>query len=97
MQLFEDRIGSGGPLEGLAARVVGRDEVVDALHELSDAGERAAANRLVGYEVHVPARPSCEPRLDLRMALSGVVVGDAVDANSAGTALSISRRKDRNS
>ena len=96
MQLFEDRIGSSGPREGLGVHVVGRYEVVDALHELLDAGERAAADRLVGDqreesfdlvepgavgrdEVHVPTRPSCEPRLDLRMAMSGVVVGDAVD------------------
>ena len=47
MQLLEDRIGGGGPLEGLAVGVVGADEVVDALHELLDAGERASAYGLV--------------------------------------------------
>ncbi len=48
MQLFDDRIGRSGPLERLAIRVVGGDEVIDALHELLDAGERTAADRLVG-------------------------------------------------
>ncbi len=48
MQLFEDRVGCGRPFEGLAVRVVGGDEVVDSLHELLDAGKRAAADRLVG-------------------------------------------------
>lgn len=47
MQLFQDRICGGGPLERLAVRVVRRDEVIDALHELSDSGERAAADGLV--------------------------------------------------
>lgn len=42
MRLFEDRICGGGPLEWLAAGVVGRDEVVDALHELFDAGGETA-------------------------------------------------------
>lgn len=32
----------------MAARVVGRDEAVDALYELFDAGERSKPNRLVG-------------------------------------------------
>ena len=44
MQFFEDRIGGGGPYEGLGVGVVGSDEVVDALHELFDAGEGAAAD-----------------------------------------------------
>ncbi len=48
MQLFEDRICGGGPLERLAVRVVGGDEVIDALDELLDAGEGSAANGLVG-------------------------------------------------
>lgn len=48
MQFLEDRISGGGPLEGLAVRVVGRDEVVDALNELFDAGERTAPDCLVG-------------------------------------------------
>ena len=48
MQLFEDRISGGGPLERLAVRVVRRDEVIDALDELFDAGERAATDGLVG-------------------------------------------------
>ena len=39
MELFEDRVGSCGPGEGLAVRGVRRDEVVNALHKLSDAGE----------------------------------------------------------
>ena len=48
MQLFEDRICGGGPLERLADRVVGGDEVIDARDELLDAGEGSAANGLVG-------------------------------------------------
>ena len=48
MQLLENRIGSGGPSEGLAPGVVGSHELIDALHELLNAGERAAADRLVG-------------------------------------------------
>ena len=47
MQLFEDRIGGGSPPKRLAVRVVMRHEMVDALHELFDAGERAAADGLV--------------------------------------------------
>lgn len=39
---------SGGPLERLAIRVVRGDEVVDALHELFDAGEGAPPNGFVG-------------------------------------------------
>ncbi len=50
MQLFEDGVGGGGSLEGPAVGVVGGDEAVDALHELLDAGERAAADGLVGDE-----------------------------------------------
>ena len=96
MQLFEDRICGGSPLERLAVRVVRRDEVVSALHELFDASEASAPNCLVSYqreealdlvepravgrdEVHVPARPSCQPSLDLRLVVGGVFVGDAVD------------------
>lgn len=114
MQIFEDRIGSGDPLEGLEVRVVGCDEVINALHELLDAGERAATYGLVGdqreealnliepravgrNEVHVPALPSGQPSLDLRATVSGEVVGDAQwMSHSAGTALSISRRNERN-
>ena len=47
MQLFKDRIGGGSPLERLAVCVVGRDEVINALYELFDTGERAAPNGLV--------------------------------------------------
>lgn len=39
MQLLEDRIGSSRPLEGLAVRVVGGDELINALYKLLDAGE----------------------------------------------------------
>ena len=42
MQLLKDRICGGCPLERLAVRVVRRDEMMDALDELFDAGERAA-------------------------------------------------------
>lgn len=101
MQLFEDRICGGSPLEGPAVLVVGRDEMIDSLHELLDAGERAAANGLVSdhreeafdliepgavgrNEVHVPARTRCEPRLDLRVAVGGVVVGNAVNVQFGG-------------
>ncbi len=48
MQLYEDGVSSSGPLERLAVRVVCGNEVVDALHELLDAGERTAADGLVG-------------------------------------------------
>ena len=101
MQLLEDRVSGGCPLERLAVGVVGGDELVDALHELLDAGERAAANGLVGDqrkkaldlgepgavgrdEVHVPARARCQPGLDLRVAVCGVVVGDAMDVEFGG-------------
>ena len=104
MKLFEDQICSGGPLEWLAVRVVGRDEVINALHELFDAGERAASDGFVGDqreeafdliepravgrdEVHVPARSGCQPCLDLRMAVGGVVVDDAVDVQIGGHGL----------
>ena len=48
MQFFEDRICGGRPLERLAVRVVGGDELIDALDELLDAGEGSATNGLVG-------------------------------------------------
>ena len=48
MQFFKDGICGGGPLEGLAVGVVRCDEVIDALHKLFDAVERAAADGLVG-------------------------------------------------
>jgi len=38
-QLFDDRVCGGGPLQALAVRVVSRVKVVDAQHELPDAGE----------------------------------------------------------
>src|SRR5450755_2189190 len=52
MQFREDRIGDGGPLERLRMGVVVGDELIDALHELLDARERAAPNSLPG-----PSRP----------------------------------------
>jgi hypothetical protein len=96
MQLFKDGVSGGGPLERLAVCVVRGDKVIDALHKLFDAGERASPNGLVGDqrekaldlvepgavgrdEVHVPAWPCRQPRLDLRMAVRGVVIDDAVD------------------
>ncbi len=96
MELFEDRICGGGPLERLAVWIVRRDEVIDALYELLDADEGSSANDLVGDqregaldlvepgtvgrdEMHVPAWSSRQPGLDLRVAVSGVVVGDAVN------------------
>lgn len=104
MQLFKDRIGGGSPLEGLAVRVVCRDEVINALHELFDTGERAAPNGLVSDqgkealdliepgtvgrdEMHVPARPTGQPGLDLGMAVRGVVVADAVNVQLDGDGL----------
>jgi len=54
MQFFEDRVGGGGPLERLAVCVVVGDEVIDALCELFDAGERAAADRLGGNQREEP-------------------------------------------
>ena len=50
MHLLDDRIGGRGPLEGLAVRVVGGDQVFDALHELLGTGERTSANSFVGDE-----------------------------------------------
>ena len=50
-----------------------------------------------GDEVHVRARPSGQPRLNLRVDVYGVVARNAVDIEFGCTALSISRRKDRNS
>lgn len=57
MQLLEDGIGGGRPLEWLAVRVVRGDEVVDALHELFDAGNGSAPYGLVSDQ--------CEESLDL--------------------------------
>ncbi|MNR20089.1 hypothetical protein D3C85_1369150 [compost metagenome] len=57
MQLFEDRVGCGGPGEGLAGLVVGGDEVVDLADQILDRRERTSANRLV--------RDQAEETLDL--------------------------------
>lgn len=48
MKFLEDGVGRGGPAKRLGVDVVLRDEVVDALHELFDAGERAATDCFVG-------------------------------------------------
>ena len=48
MELLKNRVGSGGPAKRLGVGVVVRDELIDALHELLDAGERAATDGLVG-------------------------------------------------
>ena len=37
MQLFEDRISSGRPLERLVVNVVGFDKLIDELHKFFDA------------------------------------------------------------
>lgn len=37
-------------MNALRVRVVGRDEMIDALHKLLDAGERAATDCLVGNQ-----------------------------------------------
>jgi len=50
MQFFENRIGGGGPLEGLAVRVIDGHELVDPLHKLFDSGERTAPNGLMGNQ-----------------------------------------------
>src|ERR1700756_5508337 len=47
MQLLKNRICGGRPFEGLAVGIVMSDELIDALHELLDAGERSASDRLV--------------------------------------------------
>src|SRR5437764_12412250 len=57
IQLLDDRFGGGSPLEGLAVGVVMSDELIDALHELLDAGERSAPDGLVGDQ--------CKEALDL--------------------------------
>jgi hypothetical protein len=46
MQLFEDGISGGGAAKRPAVGVAGRDEVVDALHDLFSAGEGSAPNGL---------------------------------------------------
>lgn len=56
MQLFEDRVHGGGPLEGLAVRVVRRDEVIDALHELFDTGALAPPRREGKAAAFVPVQ-----------------------------------------
>src|SRR5258706_8906732 len=50
MKLLKDGVGGGGPAKRLGVRVVVADELFDALDELLDAGERAAADCLVGDE-----------------------------------------------
>jgi hypothetical protein len=47
MRFLQNGIGGGGPLEGLEVGVMRGYEVVDALHELFDAGEGSAPNGLV--------------------------------------------------
>ena len=68
MQLLKDRVGGGRPLERLRVGVVVGDELIDALHELLDAGERAAADGLV--------RDQSEESFDL--VQPGAVGGDEV-------------------
>ena len=48
MQLHQDGVGGSGPTERLGVVVVCGHEMIDALHELFDAGERAAPDGLVG-------------------------------------------------
>jgi len=48
MQFLKDRVDSGGLLERLRIGVVVDDKLINALHELLDARERAAANGFVG-------------------------------------------------
>jgi len=48
MQLLQDRISGGGPAKWLGVGVVMLDELIEALRELLDAGERAAAHCRVG-------------------------------------------------
>ena len=57
MQLLQDRVCGGSPPEGFAVCIVVGDELINALHELADAGERSATNGLVGDQ--------CEEALDL--------------------------------
>lgn len=57
MQLLKDRISGSSPFERLAVGVVCGDEVINALHELFDAGERSSPNGFVGDQ--------CEESLDL--------------------------------
>ena len=47
MQLFQDRICSSRPLEGLAVGIVVSDKLVDALNQLLYAGERSATDCFV--------------------------------------------------
>lgn len=48
MQLFKDRIGSGGPAKRLCIVVVGSHEVIDPLDQLFNAGKRASTYGLAG-------------------------------------------------
>ena len=50
MELFQDRVGGCGPAKRLGVLVVRGHEVIDMLHELPDAGERAAPNGFVGNQ-----------------------------------------------
>ncbi len=54
MELFKNRICGGRPLERFALGIVVSDELVDALHELFDAGEGSAADGLVGDQREEP-------------------------------------------
>ena len=74
MKLFEDRVSGSGPAKGLGVRVVVVDELIDALHELLDAGERTTADGLVSDQREKPfdliqplARPSpARPRFPFK-------------------------------
>lgn len=77
MQLFEDGIGG----VRLTVRVVGRDEVVDALHELFGAGERTAPQGFVGNQR--------EEALDL-IELGAVGLDEVLDLRPASSHRGIS-------
>lgn len=60
LNLAEDGVGGGGPGEGARVKVVVMDEGVDALDELFDGGEGAAANGLLS-DAAKPAFDLIEP------------------------------------
>jgi len=94
MEFLENRIGSGGLLERLGVGIVVGDDLIDALHKLPDAIERAAPDGLIGDqrkeafdlvqpgtlgdEAHLPAGPACQPYFDFGMTVGSVVVHDAI-------------------
>jgi len=86
MQLLKDRVGAGSPLKWLEVCVVVHDELVDALDESLDAGERSAAACLVG-----DPREEAFERID-----SGTVGRDGLNTISTTTSARTAFTRGRN-